>query len=262
MYRPKIYPSAGAFMFGDLVITEYDSACLRSILIKAHGIQGPEIDEANAAVGQTHEAFYARELAQFTKMAAEVPLKGEIDGIAYSGRADFITDHGTFRVIHETKGTISKNTYKKVIKEGKYKINHLAQLVFYMIRFQIDRGKIVSGYYEQEDYLFIQKDKREFKVVIQDSGEIYIDGSWTGYTVQDQLNHQIAQAEVLKNKTIWCRPDRAEDRFGSPCSYCPFKNTCIKYDTGVISTVDELVESARQETEAVKEAKEAKLAYV
>ena len=244
----KITPSSAAFMMGDLVCTEYAHGCLRATLAAAYGCKDPsEIADVNQRVGATHESWYSRNLSAEV-FGAEVPIKGEILGVPFSGRADFITDHGNFRVVHETKGSVSDSTRKSVIKGGKFKLNWLAQLVFYMSRVSVVRGKIVAGFYEEAPgNLFKHIDGREFKVEVQDSGAIDVDGVFCGYTIQDQLAHQTATAKVLTEDLIWDRPDGAEKSWGSPCHFCHLKATCLEYDLGSINNIQEFVDHFKGE---------------
>ena len=250
MIKLKVSPSSAAFMLGNLCVTEYAHGCLRAILMSGYGIREDSIAEVNERVGASHESWYARSLTA-PVFGAEVPVKGNItDTVVYSGRADFITQHDGFRVIHETKATVTVKTKTSVITNGNYKMNWLAQLLFYMIRTNTTRGKIISGYYvEHEGGLFENKASREFKVEIDDVGNVQVDGQFSGYNVQDQLAHQMGCAKVLSENILWDRPDGAEKAYGSPCHFCPFKQTCLEYDLGTITSVEEFVASARKNVE-------------
>ena len=131
----KLYPSSAAFMQGGLVVTEHDSGCLRKILLTSKGVKG-DIPKIYMEVGAVHENQHELTLKNAETVAAymrEVPIKAPVPGyeqVLYSGRADFIVDEKlkraesagfapikTIEVIHETKGTISKNTRLKVLRK-------------------------------------------------------------------------------------------------------------------------------------------------
>jgi hypothetical protein len=235
--RKTLYPSASAFCWGDAVQTEYESGCLRSILLSAHGIRTspPKI---YMEVGAAHEDAYEQQLKKDPKVTTyrrEVPVKQAIPGhdeVTYSGRVDVLAEHeGVGTVIHETKGTISKNTRLSVIRKGKVKLNQLAQLVSYMIALEIPRGKLVVGYYERtEDGKWVACEGREFKVTLADDGAILVDREPSGFSVIDALRHRNKAAQVLADNSIGERPDRWNQSFGGPCTHCPFKSACDKYD--------------------------------
>lgn len=248
----KIYPSSAGFLWGTLVKTEYDSACLRSILIRSHGVRTP-IAKTYSKVGEVHEGLHEQELRQDSRVEGyerELVIKSEvIDGVFYSGRCDFKVEYkGVGTVIHECKSTVGRGTRDSAIRRGKVKINHLAQLSSYLTQLRTTRGKLVYGYYELNELdVYEQVERRDYKVQVNDVGALYVDGQPSGYNVADQLAHQLAAAKVLKEQIIWDRPDNAFASWGSPCNFCPFRRTCDEYDAGKIETVEELVESARED---------------
>ena len=238
----KIYPSSSAFIIGDSVMTDTQSGCLRNILLAAHDVREDSIAEIHMRVGAVHESFYARTL-QEDEFGSEVPVKGECDGVPYSGRADFLTKYKGEYIVHETKGTVSYNTYRKVIKDGRFKPNNLSQLVFYMGHFNTQYGKLIYAYYKEKDLLFKQVEQRTFKVIIDKSGDILIDGVHSGYTFQDHLAHRVEVARVLKANEVGDKPSGTQDG-GGACNWCVFKPTCKKWDLGEITTTEEFVNDA------------------
>jgi hypothetical protein len=249
--QKKIKPSNAAFMWDNLVVTEYSSGCLRNILLDSKGVRD-DIPKIYMEVGKVHEdqhekmiqgdenvIVYARELE------VKIPVPGYED-VLYSGRIDFLCNYiQAGKVVHETKGTISKNTRSKVIRKGEVKINQLAQLISYMIHVRTVRGKLICGYYELDNNVLKLQEERTFRVVIDDSGLIFIDGQPTSYTVGQQLKHRNTAAEVVSKDIIWSRPDKADQKYGSPCNNCVFKPTCDKYDAGMLPTVEEFIRSAQ-----------------
>lgn len=251
--RKTLYPSAAAFCWGDSVQTEYESGCLRSILLSAHGIRTspPKI---YMDVGAAHEDAYEEQLKKdprVTTYVREAPVKRAIPGhdeVTYSGRVDVLAEYqGVGTIILETKGTISKNTRLSVIRKGKVKLNQLAQLVSYMIALEIPRGKLVVGYYERtEEGRWVACEGREFKVTIEDDGSILVDRVPSGFSVIDALQHRSKAARVLADNVVGDRPDRWNQSFGGPCTHCPFKSACDRYDKTDTPTTEVFLGYARE----------------
>jgi hypothetical protein len=135
-------------------------------------------------------------------------------------------------VVDEVKGHTSKNTRRDVIRKGEYNVSYLAQLVSYMTRLRTQKGRLVCGYYEDDGGRLVRQEARIFKVEIDDEGSILVDGVSSGYGVADLLAHQRAAARVLETQEVAARPDKANLRFGGPCTYCPFNAACDKFDAG------------------------------
>ena len=240
----KIYPSSSAFIIGGLVHTSDQNGCLRNVLLSAHGIREDSIAEVNVRVGAMHESYYARTIPDDV-FGSEVPVKGECDGVPYSGRCDFLTKFKSDGVVHETKGTVSYNTYKKVIKDGQPKHNNLSQLVFYMSHFNTPYGKLIYGYYKDLGHMFEQKEQRIYKVTINQAGDILLDGSHSGFMVQDHMAHRMGAAHVLKTGDVWERPEGTESGEGA-CKYCIHKETCLDWDKGIITDKEEFINEAKR----------------
>lgn len=255
--KKSIHASSAAFMWGETVLTEYDSGCLRSQLLAAHGAR-TKIPQIYMDVGAVHEDYYEiAHLALDDKVLSwerEVVIKhdhADYPDVSDSSRADVVAIHaGVGKVIHETKGTISKNTRLSVIRKGKVKLNQLAQLVRYMISEETTYGKLVCGYYEQgETGHLLWQEGREFKVRIADDGSILVDNEPSGFTVRDQIRHTQASARVISKDEIGTRPDKWEQKWGGPCTNCVFKATCDTYDQGGMSHA-EFVASGKAAAEA------------
>lgn len=221
-------------MIGDLVITKYDSGCLRSILLRANGVSAGEIPELYARCGRAAEEQRALDLAaNDISFVRELVIKTQLSpNVEYSGRADFVCqvpDVGT--VVDECKGHTSKDTRRSVIRNGEYNVSYLAQLVSYMVRLRTQRGRLVCGYYEEDEAgQLVRQEGRTFKVEIDDEGAILVDGVSSTYAVTDLLAHQRAAVRALETQAVGPRPDKANQKYGGPCSYCPFKAACELYD--------------------------------
>ncbi len=230
----KFYPSNSGFMIGDLVITKYNSGCLRSILIQSRGIREGDIPQLYMDCGRAAEDQHAADLrAQGIPFVPEMGLKAQLSpNVEYSGRADFVCQMPTAgTVVDECKGHTSKNTRRDVIRKGEYNVSYLAQLVSYMLRLRTQKGRLVCGYYEEDPTgQLVRQEERTFKVEIDDDGSILVDGVSCGFAVSDLLAHQRAAARVLEHGEIAQRPDKAAQKYGGPCTYCPFKAACDQYD--------------------------------
>jgi hypothetical protein len=244
----KFYPSSSAFMVGGAVVTKYNSGCLRSILIQSHDIRDGEIPQLYIDCGAEHERVYEADLkAKGIPYVREMTIKAPLTpNVEYSGRADFVCHSGESTVVVECKGHTSKNTRRDVIRKGEYNISYLAQLVSYMVKLRTPRGRLICGYYEEDDGGKLHKqEERTFKVEIDDSGAIHVDGCSSGYGVDDLLAHQRAAVRVLEDQEVASRPDKAHLKFGGPCSLCPFRAACDLYDASPTGT-EEFLQMAQE----------------
>lgn len=231
-----------AFSQADQIVTDYPSGCGRHILISAHGIRNPDIPEAYKIVGELNEVRWQEELTgdtSVTEVLREEPVKGDVYGseeIKYSGRADFIvTYEDGHEEVHECKATVSKTSRREVLRKGNVKLNHLAQLLSYMIQLELQDGKLVYGYYQypwsenHDSTELVCTEDRVFKVRIEDDGRVTVDGLPTAYTVLDQLHHMQRVVKILTDKEIADRPALVST-WSSPCRWCPFNQICNEID--------------------------------
>jgi len=220
MREIRINPSSSAFMVGELVKTEAQSGCLRHLLLKNYLPIEDKVPEELQKMGAWGEDMYQEFLENHQEWPfhKELVMKTTLDDVTVSGRIDFVTYHDGYRVIHECKTSQSKNILYKTINKGELKLNHLAQLVFYLIHMNETRGKLVIRYAPKNTL-------RIFRITIGDDGEIFVDGDKHEMTVQDQLRHQLMSAHVIKEKELLARPE-------SPwaCKYCVYNKLCDKYD--------------------------------
>jgi hypothetical protein len=248
----KIYPSSAAFCWGDMVLTDYPSGCLRRALLTAHGVRDGDIPELSKLVGAFHEDRYEEWLTteQEFPFHKEHSFRFEVapDVIA-SGRCDYIT-YEPYPVIHECKASTSKYALSP-LRAGKIRLNHLAQLVFYLTFFRVCRGYVVSSVYavgeeKREGKDFTVLGERKFTVEIEDTGRIMVDSKFSGYMVQDQLEHQQSSATAINDHVVWERPSGAEDKFGGCCKMCPYQGTCNRWDSGELETTDDFINHAKE----------------
>lgn len=244
----KVRGSEAGFMLGRLVYTDYDTACLRKILLRSRDVRQP-IPEIHTKRGPVYEQKFGDELRkQCTDVTDELPTTYPIDGIdgaMFSGKLDYIVRAADHSIVYELKSTESKNVLRQ-IKQGTYKTENLAQLISYMIAQGTDQGFLCYAYMEPDSVgVYHIKYERKFKVDVDNYGRILVDSKASRFTVFDQISHTQHSAKVQKDGIVWDRPAGYQNAFGSPCSYCPYKSTCESWDTGAIEKVDDFVNIAR-----------------
>ena len=241
-------------MLGDLVVTKYNSGCLRSILLKSHNIGTEEIPELYQLVGAAAEAHHEAALKAAGELyVREHTIKAQLsENVEYSGRADFVRHLADGTVVDEVKGHTSKNTRLDVIRKGEYNVSYLAQLVSYMVKLRTNRGRLICGYWEEDtNGAYVQQEQRIFRAEIQDDGGVSVDGAPSGYFVADLLAHQRAAVRVLEGQEVGPRPDKWNQKWGGPCQMCAFKAACDTYDAAPCST-EEFLQLAEEAVEALE----------
>jgi hypothetical protein len=219
---------------------------MRSILLGSHGVR-EKISGDHQERGALNEDLFAERLnGQGSKYVREKPLVRPIYGFNdtyFSGRLDYmlIDDSKPKRVL-ELKSSESKNVFKDVIQQGKYKTENLAQLISYMVAEQCILGSLIYTYYEREKSSKVLKKSSErcFEVEIDHAGKILVDGNPSEFTVQDQLLHQHTAAKCLNDQIIYHRPYKWQD-FDGPCKRCPFNKVCEAYDRREIKTKEDFI---------------------
>lgn len=240
----RIYPSSAAFMTGDLVITQYPSGCLRSLLLASEGVKEP-FNQDHSERGAANEERYERALmAAGTDFAREVPFQIQIapDAIV-SGRIDFLLAD---QRIDELKSTESTNVIRDVITNGKFKPANVAQLVVYLMAKSLTFGNLIYSAYKRDKKTkeLVHVADRCFSVQLMTNGDIYVDEKKFEYAAGDVVSHLLATARVVRNRSVASRP-YMHASFDGPCKFCVFAPTCDLFDAGVISDVDDFVEQAR-----------------
>lgn len=242
--RKRYYPSSAAFVQNGQVVTKYSSGCMRSILFSAHGLR-TDLHPLYAAVGAEHEALHLARLTAdpaIVGVERECPVQGLVYGhdvVEYSGRQDFVVTYKDgHKEIHECKATFSKNT-RREFRKGVPVTNHLAQLVSYLGQAELDRGRLVYGYYEAEDNgALVCAELKEILVSVDEKGRILTDGVDSGFTAVDQLRHMQISAKHLMAETWGPRPAGWDSKWSSPCSFCVFRSACDHMDQTSLS-IDE-----------------------
>lgn len=250
----KLYPSSSAFMWENLVITQYSSGCLRSILLQAEGLW-TDIDPKYKILGELNERRIETDVLQpddrIAYYSREHPMRLDtgVPGVLVSGRADFLLYYKKYEkpIVLELKSADSANTKRYVIEQGKPKLGNVAQTIGYMVDVEHDKGILRYDHYKLNDEAEYEPTVfREFKITLDEQGNIYIDKQLYDHTVGDYLNHRLQAAITIKNRQVRDRPDNWNAKFGSPCHFCNYKIACNKYDKGEISSTDNFVNEARQ----------------
>lgn len=254
-YNPnELRMSSSGFAWGTLVFTDYKSACLRKILIQSMAVQAP-IDPKYTELGMVNEERRANQLTRDGKIfdrevthSHSIPL---FESINKSGHIDFVIrdNYGNVSYVEELKSVQSTNVRKKVIKDGNWVTENLAQTVGYMMEARVTKGKLIYTFYKKDKKSgkLEPEDERTFRVHIDDYGRIFVDQKPTQFTVQDLIAHEHAAAMVIRDKLVWPdRPFRGEIPFVGACHFCPFKKACSAYDSGSIEGATAFVEFSKQ----------------
>lgn len=242
----KLYPSSAAFKVGELVHTQYSSGCLRHLLLAAEGVKEPFAQE-HSERGAINEQRYENALvAAGTDYEREVPFQIQIaDDAVISGRIDFVLAD---QRIDELKSTESANVIRDVINNGKFKHANVAQLVVYLMAKGLTYGNLIYSAYKRDKKTkaLVHVADRTYAVQLMANGDIYVDEAKFEFTAADVVNHLLSTAKVIRHRTIAPRP-YGHSSFDGPCKYCPFANTCGLYDEGILASVEEFIDSARNE---------------
>lgn len=244
--------SSSAFQWGDIVFTHYKTGCLRKILIQSRNHQAPinpKYTEIGAVNEDRHEVRLREEGKTFIREFDFKSTVPTVDGVTFSGHIDFLHTDGTNpTMVDELKSVTSKNVKREVIKNGMWVPENLAQTVGYMGEAKVSKGRLIYTYYEQDtnNQKWYALDERTFHVTVDDFGKVAVDSKPTQYSFYDVLSHRVSAAKVIKDGTVGPRPYRWELQFVSPCTWCPFKKACDKYDEGSIEGTDAFVDYAKQ----------------
>jgi hypothetical protein len=240
----KLYPSSVAFQEGDLVFTKYASGCHRNIFLRLNGVR-ETINEIHGERGKIAEDDF-----QQTSGISSIPFKREVPfkltfdeypGVVVSGRMDYVLypEDETLKRVVELKSTESTNVLREVIRNGKIKLENVAQLVTYLIAEKCVRGQLTYCYYKRskKDGSLTKMDSRDFIVNITDTGRILVDGVWSGFEVRNVIEHYIGSVRCVNSGILSSRPYNGKS-FDGACKYCPYSRSCDMYDSGLISKED------------------------
>lgn len=267
-----------AFFINGKVVTNKEG-CLRIVLLRANEVE-KEIQpqtKKTFALGHVNEEVFIENYIEPFGLTYEKEKEFQ-KTTKYNtwevGHSDVVAYRDTTPIVFELKSVSSINSHKNYVLGDKFKLDNLAQLVNYMHEAKATEGFLVyssyiwGDYYKPKNTDSIQKAYDEerlvtdefnlgakgiqirpadkfYKVTFNDDGTIVIDGKETEFNKKDVLKHRIAAARVLSEQLVW--PERPESLDFHPCSFCPFQNTCLKFDQKVISSTDEFIQSAKEE---------------
>lgn len=218
----KIYPSRISFCWEGQNLTSDNKGCFRFQQL-AYGLKLP-IHQKYTILGDKHEQAIERMLiAKKIPYEREVEFKKTINDSTYiSGRADFIL---TDQVI-EAKASFSGN-FMTMLKNGDYKINHLAQLGLYMLQFKKAKGNLYCGRYQygRDKKIFMTYGKK-ISVQLRDDSFL-VDSMPSGYTKQNLVDYLIQLTKALHSDQLAAPPVLDDiENYKSPCRYCALNVIC------------------------------------
>lgn len=235
--------------------------CHRKALVRYLGLDKAEGGNLFFDMGLANEDLWVNKLKQSwhgtIKCEEEIPIKWELDGVAITGRPDVVLFEDDKPVAGiELKSIGAINTAAQILYDNKPKLDNLLQAANYSmnlnIPFYLVYTSFVQGdlpYWAQKQYLekkvtpFI----KEFKVWVDDRGTICYQtdkgkvvktiASWSG--ISDFYKLIIA---MPKEKTLYSRfKDKRIDGKPlpyDPCGYCPYQETCDRYEDDYDSWID------------------------
>lgn len=248
----KLYGSSSAFQWGQLTFTNTKAGCLRAIFLQSRGVRETSIPEVYQVIGALNEEWYRTEVLKEQEFKAEEPIKRLLGtDIEFSGRIDYLLPDEVI----ELKAVTSYAKSRDVIAGGNYAPENLAQLVSYMMESRITQGQLIYTWWKDKNQAKSSKVKvtstdktmyevvesRSYKVEIDEFGRIIVDQVPSKFTVHDQLAHRSAAVKCIEEGTILNRPIGYDAPFGSPCTYCVFKEACDSYDEGTIEGADAFI---------------------
>lgn len=249
----KIYPSSAAFKVGDLVFTQYSSGCLRAQLLQGEGLR-EKIDEKHTERGALHEhlldAAYERSGGKAEERLREVPFQLPIGptGALVSGKIDALL-RGE---IKEYKSTESSGVIADVIENGKVKDANVAQVLIYEFAQNKSTAELIyTGYKKVTNRKtkakeYVKTSDRSFEVGVDPAGWVTIDGKRFKFTAHELIAWLVAAVDVREKRYVASRP-YGENSFTGPCKWCAFADTCRQWDEDSLQSVEDFVDSAKQE---------------
>jgi hypothetical protein len=235
-------------MIAGSIRSDSSSGCVRKLLLRNHGVEA-HINEATEELFDTGKEFEK----QFEKrlIAKGTPYKADFKKIIDVGHnvnwtisLDFLLNSN---VVVETKCATTKKRILETFVHGKYKMQHMIQLVSYMIALDLKDGFLVYGAGEPYKYSFkkvvkefAQWDIYTFKVTLDDN-KFVVKDTQTG--VESLLcirpEHVVRYLEyatwVLNEQVVNTLIPEPFSEFTDPCKYCEFNPVCeqVKGDVGI-----------------------------
>lgn len=225
----KIYPSKISFSKGEVLQCEYNNQCQRYQIFMLGKYE--VIDPKYQKLGALWEDIVSGRLdKQGIKYEKEISYKMMIDdNTQISGRVDYMADD----VVLECKASFSRKFLSDVIKDGKVKLSHLAQISAYYILTGKDKVKLLAGWFKEGETPEL-KSERFFKIRCHDSGDIYLEKTFTGYNIKDLVTGALLVSNAIKNKDLMQRPEGAYS-WQNVCTYCKYHDLCNLVDSSGLS---------------------------
>ena len=202
--------------------------CPRISMLRSLGYNS-NISDASTftfALGLASEKVFQTEYPQ---AKVDVPVVIELTPqVKFVGHADGIYED----CVYELKSVSSSSRAVETVVHREYKEGNLLQLVGYMLA-----AEKVKGMLRYTNFVWhkctVNKIPRkivpcnvDFAVIINDDGEIEVDGRPTGITVMMVLDSLTDIAKHLVAGTVPERPEDYRKEFDGPCSFCELRDVC------------------------------------
>jgi len=233
--------NTGLFINGQF-LSQYDSSCPRTILIRDLGLEERKGDDFPVFVlGRDFERWFKTTL--ITEYTEEYLAKFDItENIGFEGHADVVVGD----TVYELKSLTSMNTERQVFKRGKPKKGNLIQLIGYMLSSDRVKGKLIYGSYtdviEYKTLLELTADEvleivknysprlKIFNVELTDVGKVLVDGIEQNFVVDNIVDFWQESAKFLEqdeNAPLPAKPADMDGK-GNPCFFCPMNKVCLQ----------------------------------
>jgi hypothetical protein len=242
----KLYPSSSDFLKSNGQYAEYESKCLRHIIVtqKNPDLRKQSVSKLNQGVAEIDEARYRNVLAsEFEHIDVELPFKlenvGGHESVVLPGRMDYVCYKDAEKTIKdlivEKKSSISKNQKTKINKK-EMSPSQLAQLVLYMVIHKVSKGRLVRTYYGFENDLLSLKVGSEVRFDVElDGNTILVDGKiYEDASVTDLMRFYKVLADGVALNRIPPRPLKTAKN--NVCDKCPFAQACDELDNGLMNS--------------------------
>lgn len=209
------------FMKNGYCHTDSSVSCGRVQLLRAKGVEEVhnEATLARFALGKNNETDQHTDWAMFgTEFLPDVEVVKE----RFEGHADAVI--GT--TVYELKSVTSPYVWRNV-KQGKYKLSNLAQVVGYMWALNLTKGVLAYTRYENEE----RKETISFDIGLNEYNEIFVNAKFSGYTLEDWRQHHEYLLNDLDNDFVSVdRPVDPSSSWFAPCTFCKWNPVCDRFN--------------------------------
>lgn len=239
-----------SFVRNGTLFSDSDNGCYRKILLRHHKVEKTFSETTHNVfkVGYFNETWYSNNIMKGVEHICDYEVEKEIlPGVTFRGHIDIAEKVSeTQYKPHELKSVTSDNVYKKIFDKGIPKYDNLAQLCSYMIAMGSTEGILAYvsyreaitykefGKYNWEEIeaklLAITPEVRQFHIVFDNDGHIWIDGHITNFTVHNIIAFWKEASDILINDLVADVRPIAHDRYKTSCDWCELKELCNKYE--------------------------------